>query len=113
METPKKSTRGKAVVLTLSGKIQMGDTEELEQSFEKLLRSRENHIILDLSRVSYVCSSALGVLIATRRKIARQNGEIRLIISAGEVLDLFRLTMVDRVFPIHASVDEAEKAFAG
>ncbi len=111
MDAPLKSARGNAVVLSLSGKIQMGDTEQLDMALDEIVRSGARQVIIDLSQVNYICSSALGVLIATKRRISRANGEVRLIIRPGEVLDLFRLTMVDRVFPIHASVDEAASAF--
>ncbi|MBX7057036.1 MAG: STAS domain-containing protein [Leptospirales bacterium] len=97
-------------MLTLAGKIQMGDTERLEKALDELVGGEERSFVIDLSGVAYICSSALGVLIAVKRRIARMNGEVRLIIRPGEVLDLFRLTMVDRVFPIHRSVEEAAQA---
>ncbi len=113
MELGKKFKQEQTIVLTLGGRIRMADTEGLERALQDLIRSGgdERRFVLDLSNVSYICSSALGALIALKRQILKMDGEIRLVVVPGDVLDLLRLTMVDKVFPIHAGVDDAVSAF--
>lgn len=113
MELGKKFKQGQAVVLTLGGRIRMADTEALEQALQELIRSAgdDRRFVLDLSNVSYICSSALGALIALKRQILKMDGEIRLVVAPGDVMDLLRLTMVDKVFPIHAGLTDAVSAF--
>lgn len=111
MELGAKTTHGKTAVLTLAGRIRMADTEALENALTDLIGGPERQFVLDMSGVRYVCSSALGALIALKRQVLKLNGEIRLIVTPGEVLELLRLTMVDKVFPIHSEPSDALRAF--
>jgi anti-sigma B factor antagonist len=111
MELGAKTTLGKTAVLNLAGRIRMADTEALENALNQLIGGSERQFILDMSKVNYVCSSALGALIALKRQVLKLNGEIRLIVAPGEVLELLRLTMVDKVFPIHSEPSAALRAF--
>lgn len=111
MELGSKITKGKTAILTLGGRIRMADTEALEDALNDLIRGEERQFVLDMSDVIYVCSSALGALIALKRQVLKLNGEIRLIVAPGEVLELLRLTMVDKVFPIHPAQADALRAF--
>jgi anti-anti-sigma factor len=111
MELGAKTKQGKTVVLNLGGRIRMTDTENLENALADLIQGPERQFILDMSAVIYVCSSALGALIALKRQVLKLGGEIRLIVVPGDVLELLRLTMVDKVFPIHNALVDALKAF--
>jgi anti-sigma B factor antagonist len=61
--------------------------------------------------VKHLCSSALGVLVAVKRKIKDQDGDIKLVIVSDSLLKLFQTTMLDKVFEIFESQRECVAAF--
>ena len=68
-------------------------------------------VILDLSRVSFLDSSGLGAVVAVMKEL----GAARRLELAGltpNVAKAFRLTRLDRIFKIHANVQEAMRAVA-
>lgn len=110
MELGTRESQGAIAILELSGRIRMADTEHLESALANLIAGDERQFVLDMSSVHYVCSSALGALIALKRQVLKLGGEIRLVVEPGDVLELLQLTMVDKVFPIHSSREAALKA---
>ncbi len=61
--------------------------------------------------VKHICSSALGVLVAVKRKIKDKDGDIKLVIVNDNLLKLFQTTMLDKVFEIFESQRECMNAF--
>lgn len=96
-------------VVCASGRIQMTDSDQ----FEKAIRQPDisTQFVLDLSNTTYMCSMALGALIACKRRIMRAGGEMRIVVLPGDVLDVLRLTMIDKVIQVEESVNQAIKSF--
>ncbi|MBE3640350.1 STAS domain-containing protein [Mangrovicoccus algicola] len=63
-------------------------------------------ILLDLSRVDFVDSSGLGAIVAALKQLDADQ-KLELAGLTPNVAKVFRLTRMDKVFPIHASVAEA------
>lgn len=96
----------KPLILTLTGDFDVYREAELRE----LLRpaSDADEVILDLSGVGYIDSTALGVLVGVR--VQRRKGglpPIRLVVVSDQVRRIFAVTALDRVWPIHATLDEA------
>jgi anti-anti-sigma factor len=53
--------------------------------------------------VKHICSSALGVLVAIKRKIKDNEGDIKLVIGSDNLIKLFETTMLNKVFEIYES----------
>ena len=69
-------------------------------------------LVLDLSKVDFVDSSGLGAIVSCLKRIGPR-GNLAVAGAKGAVAKLFALTRMDRVFPLHASVDDALKSVAG
>lgn len=66
-------------------------------------------IVLDMSEVNFLDSTGLGAIVSSLKRL-EGNGTM-VICHAGEmVMDVFRLTRMDRVFPIVSSSEEAVTA---
>jgi anti-sigma B factor antagonist len=68
-------------------------------------------LVLDLSRVDFVDSSGLGAIVSCLKRVGPR-GSLAVAGARGAVAKLFTLTRMDRVFPMHASVDDALKSAA-
>ena len=97
-------------ILTLDGRIDQEMSEDLENALQKLIEDGCNNICMDMTDVKHICSSALGVIVAFKRKI-KNEGDIKLVITNENLLKLFQTTMLDKVFEIFESQRECLNAF--
>ncbi len=63
-------------------------------------------ILLDLSNIEFIDSSGLGAIISLLKLLAGK-GDIALCCIRDQVMSLFKLTRMDRIFRIYPSSDEA------
>ena len=69
-------------------------------------------IVVDLSDTDFVDSSGLSALISSIRRMGPRGG-LAISGAKGAVRSLFELTRMDRVFPLHDTVDAAVARLAG
>lgn len=98
-------------IVYLNGRIDQQGSEELEALLEGLLQKERYNICIDMNNVKHVCSSALGVMVAVKRKITDREGDIKLVIMNDNLLKLFQTTMLDKVFEIYESQRECLTTF--
>ncbi len=65
------------------------------------------HVVLDLQNVQYMDSMCIGVMVEFLTKLNAAGGRIALVNTAQNVEYLFKLTRLDRVFPICRDVMKA------
>ena len=78
----------------------------LREALTKRIDAGEQTVILDLSKVNFMDSSALSALIAAVKKMGPL-GTIAVAEMRPPVEKLLKITRMDRVFPLHATVDDA------
>ncbi len=70
------------------------------------IQGGDRRIVLDLSHIQFLDSTGLGAIVSSYKRLEGDGTVV--ICHAGEmVMDVFRLTRMDRVFPIVRSEQEA------
>ena len=91
-------TKGSSCILELEGKIDDMSSDDVEWKMEELLSGEFKKIILDLSKVEYVSSAGIRVLIIAYKKsikagkkviIEQMSGRVRAILETVGILSLF------------------------
>lgn len=67
-------------------------------------------LVIDLSQVKYMDSSFIGALVAGLKHVLTKHGEMTLVNVQSDVLALFELTRLDKVFKIYTTVSDAIKS---
>lgn len=93
--------------IALSGRVDMGSLSKFETALQNLAEKGRAVVVIDLSKVNYICSTGLGILMSIRRTLVKQQKELRIVIVAGIIQEIFQITMLDTVFPIYKSLEEA------
>lgn len=68
------------------------------------------HVVLDLQNVEYMDSACIGVLVELLTRLQKAGGRVALVNAAANVECLFKLTRLDRLFPICRDVMRAIEA---
>lgn len=101
------------IILTLKGQFVGGDeTDELRQTIKDIADQKKRNLIIDLDKVSYLNSTALGVLISAHAHFAKKEGKIVLCNVGKSIENLFVITKLTLVFPIFDSREEAIKSIS-
>lgn len=72
----------------------------LSDLLDDLSASGATHYVLDIQNVQFMDSACLGCLVEVLNRMAKSGGKIALANTATSVQSLFRMTQLDRVFPI-------------
>ncbi|QEG32858.1 STAS domain-containing protein [Bythopirellula goksoeyrii] len=87
----------------------------LERLFEDLNtevnKSTEDRVIIDFSPVLFMASSALSKLVQLNKKSKEYNAKLKLSGICPEIMEVFKITKLNKVFDIAANEDAARKAF--
>ncbi len=68
-------------------------------------------MVLDLSRVTFIDSMALGVLLAALKRLRPRGGELRLVVPDNDLRRIFEITLLDQAFTLNPTRQEALAAF--
>jgi len=85
-------------------------SKDFRREIEKKLEGKKK-VVLDLSRLAFVDSSGLGVLLSCLRQVSAAGGDLKLCCLSGQVRAVFQLVRMHRLFEIHNTRDEAVRAF--
>ena len=101
-----------ATILTLQErKIDATVSAELKAEFLVLCKPKMTKIlIVDLKEVEFCDSSGLSALLIADRAMKTHGGSIHLVQVNKKVLDLLKLSQLDRLFNINSTVAEAAKS---
>jgi len=73
------------------------------------INAGNRHIALDLSEVDFIDSSGLGAIVSGLKSVG-QDGDMVIADVREPVMNLFRLTRLNRVFQMFPNLEEAVKA---
>jgi anti-sigma B factor antagonist len=98
---------GDAGVVRVSGEVDMYTAPQLKESLLSLIEQGTSRVVVDLSAVTFIDSTALGVLIGGVRRVHALDGAMALVVTGRPVQRVLSITGLDRVFGIHSTLDEA------
>jgi anti-sigma B factor antagonist len=94
-------------IISVAGEIDAATSPALR---ERLLdqASKDNPtIVIDLTAVSFLDSTALGALVSVRQRCLELGGEVRLVINDPPIIKVFEITGLTEAFPISSTLDQA------
>src|SRR6201987_1359284 len=90
---------GDCAVLQVTGEIDVYTAAILRERIRDLAAKGAVHIIADLSRVDFLDSTGLGVLVGGLKRLREHDGSLPLGISTTRLLRILQITGVTRGFP--------------
>ena len=68
-------------------------------------------VLLDYSNVEYLSSAALGKLIVMDKKVKAAQGQLKMCSVRPDILEVFKITRLDKLFSIFDSREQALEGF--
>ena len=94
-------------VFPLEGEIDLHVAPGIAASLKTMVEEKPPQLVVDLSRVSYIDSSGLAVLIEAMQNVAAYKGRFALAGLQEAVRPIFEIARLDQVFRIFPDVESA------
>jgi len=96
-----------AVVVRLSGRLDLVSATEVRQVLSRAVSDGRRWLVVDLGDVSFIDSSGLGALIGGLKAARRAGGDLRIARPTEQARIVLQLTNLERVLKPYSTVEEA------
>lgn len=104
---------GNIRLIKLSGSLDFHGVNDVERDFVRLCTGDHVCVLIDMSKVSYISSIGIPLLINSAKSLARQGGKMALLKPTRPVEDVLDLTGIPSIIPIYSDLNSAKAGFAG
>jgi anti-sigma B factor antagonist len=98
--------RGEAIVVRLAGELDLYNADDARAAIGEAAAQNPGRVVVDLSQVTFVDSTGLGVLVEGRTKLENRRA-LLLAAPQMETRRALEVSGLDRYLPVHETVDDA------
>ena len=100
-------------VVTVEGGIDIYTAPRLRELLIDLVGKNNYQLVVNLEKVGFLDSTGLGVLVGGLKRVRAHDGSLDLVCTQEQILRIFRITGLTKVFGIYQTVDQAIAARKG
>jgi anti-sigma B factor antagonist len=100
-------------VIEGDGELDLQAAPELRQRLLDAIDAGKTRLVFDLSGATFVDSTAIGVLALGCRRLRPDGGKLAVVCTDENILETFQMIGLERVLPLHTSLEEALVELAG
>jgi len=101
---------GDVLIVRMSGRLDSSTAQPAEESFSRALGDGPPRLAVDLSKVEYVSSAGLRVLLVVAKKVQQAKGKVVLFGLVPNVREVFSISGFDQIFSIEPDAAAAVAA---
>lgn len=107
------SSDGDSAILVMGGELDYEVSPQIRARLVGAIKEGRRRLVLDLSGVTFIDSTAIGVLAGTVVKLDEAGGgSLAVVCSHEKVVQIFEITGLDSVITVYESRDEALSALS-
>lgn len=107
--TEQKTDQG--VIIGIIGRLDTTNYAVLEKRLMDLLDSHQDKILVECSKMDYISSSGLRILLMALKKITAMKGKFALCGLQENIHEIFEISGFTSIFEIHPTREDAIKVF--
>ena len=94
-------------VIAVHGQADLHTAPQLRAAITSALDGGARSLVIDLSEATFIDSMTLGVLLGAVKRLRPTGGTVGVVCTDSHIKRIFEITLLDRVFSIHADRDSA------
>ncbi len=84
---------------------------EIEEELARVVAAKAGgNVLLCFKNVEHLSSAALGMLITLKKRVEANSGKLKLSDINPQIFEVFKITRLNEVFDIHASLQKAKES---
>ncbi|NMB95243.1 MAG: anti-sigma F factor antagonist [Clostridiaceae bacterium] len=104
------SNKGNILIVRLIGELDHHVSDYVRRKIDnEMIKPTSKNIIFDLSKLSFMDSSGIGIIMGRYRVISRINGQVMVACSNPQTVKLLEMSGIGKFVPIFSDVDKAVK----
>jgi len=103
---------GNVYLISIGGNLDAYSVNDVESKLDSLIDAGHVQLVVSLVNLEYISSSGLRVLLATLKKVRKQQGDIRLACLKSNVKEVFDISGFAQLFNILSTEETAIDSFA-
>jgi anti-anti-sigma factor len=103
--------KDQCVIIGIEGRLDTTNYAVLEKKLMDLVESHHDKILVDCSKMDYISSSGLRILLMALKKITLVKGKFALCCLQENIHEIFEISGFTSIFEIHLSQEDALKVF--
>jgi anti-sigma B factor antagonist len=101
---------GSTPVIAVTGEIDVATAPQLREYLHRVVAAGNATVIVDLLGVTFLDSTALGVLVGALKRCREQGGDLHIVVADPRIVKIFEITGLTNVFTIADSLQAAGAA---
>ncbi|HLK65906.1 MAG TPA: STAS domain-containing protein [Bryobacteraceae bacterium] len=99
--------------IDLTGRFALGrESQRVETIVDELVKAGRTRAILNLTGVTYIDSAGIGLVALAAGRLKEAGGRLVAVAPDGRVLDMLKITQVNRIVTVCGTPQEAVDAFS-
>jgi anti-sigma B factor antagonist len=99
-------------VVVLEGEVDIYSAPQFKEALLSGIDGGATAIVVDLGKVTFIDSTALGVLVSGAKRVRPRNGRLDIVCADENITRIFEITGLDRIFGIFPTREAALKVAA-
>jgi anti-sigma B factor antagonist len=99
-------------VLRVAGDVDFDVAPQFKRRISSYIDAGERGVVIDLSAVDFIDSTAIGVLVGAIKRLRLAGGSLAVVCDNDEVRGIFEAVGLEHVIPLHNSPEDALAALA-
>jgi anti-anti-sigma factor len=95
--------------IKLAGKLDMEGTDSIERQFTQYCAGENVFVLVDLSRVTFLSSIGIPVLVSNAKSVANRGGRLAFLSPQPNVRSILEITGVSHVIRIYNDLETAQE----
>jgi anti-sigma B factor antagonist len=93
-------------VISVVGEIDVATAPQLRESLHGVIAEGRSTVVLDLLGVTFLDSTALGVLVGGLKRCRELGGELHVVVADARIRKIFEITGLNKVFLLASALAE-------
>jgi anti-sigma B factor antagonist len=98
---------GGVASVAVGGEVDLQTAPALKTALGEAIDRGSRNVLVDLSRATFIDSTTLGVLMGAVKRLRPAGGELAIACGDANVRKVFAITLLDRIFEIFDTAEEA------
>ena len=94
-------------VIAVGGEIDVATAPQLRECLHRVIAQGSSTVVIDLLAVTFLDSTALGVLVGALKRCRELGGELHVVVADPRIMKIFEITGLTNVFTITDSLQAA------
>jgi anti-sigma B factor antagonist len=95
---------GDMPIVSVVGEIDVATAPQLRDCLHRVIGADRPTVVVDLLGVTFLDSTALGVLVGALKRCRELGGELHVVVADARIMKIFEITGLTKVFPIADSL---------